>query len=229
MSGQIELGEDEYRKQVDESVSFIGKGVDFFMEAKARRLLELGRKYLGDPSKLTVLDAGCGVGLMHRFLSPPIGSLHGVDISRQSVESARKNNPPVNYQIYDAIRLPYSDSYFDLVFACNVLHHVPVVERKHFLEEITRVTRKQGLVVVFEHNPLNPLTRLAVSRCDFDADASLLPRSNAQRLLSSEGLDLVERAYILFFPFRSQVLERVEHGLGWMPLGAQYLVGARKP
>ena len=43
-----------------------------------------------------------------------------------------------------------------------------------FVADMVRVTRPGGLVCVIEHNPLNPLTRLAVNRCPFDADAVLL-------------------------------------------------------
>ena len=34
-----------------------------------------------------------------------------------------------------------------------------------------------------KHNPLNPLTRLVVSRCEFDRDAVLLTAKAAKRLL----------------------------------------------
>ena len=38
-----------------------------------------------------------------------------------------------------------------------------------------RVVRPGGLLCIIEHNPFNPLTRLAVVRCEFDRDAVLLP------------------------------------------------------
>ena len=50
-----------------------------------------------------------------------------------------------------------------------------------FVAELARVVRPGGLVVVFEHNPLNPLTRLVVSRVTFDDGVRLL-RSGERRL-----------------------------------------------
>ncbi len=46
-------------------------------------------------SRLKVLDVGCGVGLVHRYLSGKVGSLHGTDVSGESLAVAGKANPGV--------------------------------------------------------------------------------------------------------------------------------------
>ena len=90
-----------------------------------------------------------------------------------------------------------------------------------------RVTRPGGIVVIAEHNPLNPLTRYVVGRCEFDGDAVLLSRRETDRTLRSAGLSEFECRYILFFPWRGSGLRRLELSLGRVPLGAQYLVTAK--
>jgi hypothetical protein len=92
---------------------------------------------------------------------------------------------------------------------------------------MARVTRSGGLVTIFEHNPWNPLTRRAVARCDFDQDASLLSKAEAERLLSASALDAGEGHYILFFTRDSARLRRIESRLRKLPLGAQYVVSAQ--
>ena len=62
------------------------------------------------------------------------------------------------------------------------------------------MTRPGGLVAIFEHNPLNPLTRKAVRDCPFDEDAVLLSRGEARRRLAEAGLAEVEAPFIIFFP-----------------------------
>ena len=62
-----------------------------------------------------------------------------------------------------------------------------------------RVCRPGGLIVLFEHNPWNPLTRRAVRGCEFDRDAELLSRREASRLLSEAGVEDRRGRYILFF------------------------------
>ena len=83
--------------------------------------------------------------------------------------------------------------------------------------------------MIFEHNPLNPLTRRAVAGCEFDRDAVLLRRSESERLLRGAGLRDPEGAYIVFFTRDSERLQRVERLLGGVPLGAQYVVSALRP
>ena len=69
------------------------------------------------------------------------------------------------------------------------LRHAPRSSRMaHFMNEMRRVVRPGGLVCVIEHNPLNPLTRLAVTRCAFDRDAVLLRAGKTRQLLRDAGL-----------------------------------------
>ena len=82
--------------------------------------------------------------------------------------------------------------------------------------------------MVFEHNPLNPLTRLAVSRCEFDADAVLLSRHRLKELFIDSGVSPVEGRYILFLPFRGSLFARSERVFRWLPLGAQYYIAGTK-
>ena len=90
------------------------------------------------------------------------------------------------------------------------------------------MTRPGGLVAIFEHNPWNPLTRKAVAGCEFDRDAILLRRTESERLLRDAGLTGVEGSYILYFTRESERLQRIERLLGRLPLGAQYVVSARR-
>ena len=136
-------------------------------------------------------------------------------------------NPGVTYQDYDGTTLPVPDASFDLTFAIGVLHHVPVRLRASFLDEARRATAPGGLVVVLEHNPLNPLTRLAVQRCDFDEDVILPSRGLTTRLFRRSRLSVVEEPYVLFVPWRFPGSDAIERGLRWLPLGAQYVVAGR--
>ena len=74
----------------------------------------------------------------------------------------------------DGTALPFTKEIFDLVLAICVFHHIPPSERPYVMREIHRILRPGGIVAVFEHNPLNPLTRYVVKQCEFDIDAELL-------------------------------------------------------
>jgi SAM-dependent methyltransferase len=215
---------DTYRDEVQKSIDFIGRDHSFFTRAKARLLLELATNELGDPASVRALDVGCGPGETDALLAGRFASLDGVDISEAVVETARTRNPGVAYRTYDGRRLPYEDGAFDLVFTICVVHHVPPAEWEAFVAELARVVRPGGVLAIVEHNPFNPLTRLAVSRCEFDDDATLLRPSRTESLVRRAGLALRPARFIIFFPWETPLLTRAEHGLARVPLGAQYVV-----
>lgn len=228
MTAPFDAYKDGYRDAVQDSIAFSGLEIEFFTERKVSHLLRLARIRLGPPQTLRVADIGCGVGLSDGRLAPEVGELHGVDMARGALETAARDNPRVHYHHFDGERLPFEDGALDLAFAINVFHHVPLQERSRLLTEMARIVRPGGLVAIYEHNPLNPLTRLAVSRCAFDADAELLGRGELARLARGAGLELVMQDYIVFFPWRARVFSMIERALGWLPLGAQHCLAARK-
>jgi SAM-dependent methyltransferase len=221
---------DSYREAVEESIAFAGGDAARYVGAKARLLVDLARRQLGDPSRLEALDVGCGPGETDAFLEGAFSALHAVDLSAPMVERAAERNPWASYSSYERGEpLPYETGAFDLSFAICVFHHVPVEERPALAAEMARVTRPGGLVAVFEHNPWNPLTRKAVRDCPFDEGVELLSRPVARRLLDGAQLEPAESAFIIFFPQEGPRLERIERRLGRVPLGAQYYVAHREP
>jgi SAM-dependent methyltransferase len=217
---------ESYEAAVDEAISFAGQEHGFYLEVKARRLVELARRRLG-PGRPKALDVGCGPGLFDRHVASAF-ELHGVDVSHAMVERARETNPGVDYAVSEPGRLPHPDGRCDLAFAVCVLHHVDRADRLPLVREAARVVRPGGLVAVFEQNPWNPLTRRVVRDCAFDEDVELLPRRELTRLLRAAGLEVVSAHYLLFFPWRGRLFEAAERLLAAVPLGAQYVVAGRR-
>ena len=224
---------DEYGETYDEamkkSIGFMGQNHDYYTVAKVNRILDVIQRHHGDPRNRHVLDVGCGVGKTDRLLEPHIGPLTGVDVSSASVERAHRENPTVHYESYDGRILPFQNESFDVAFVICVLHHVLPEDRVPLLTEMKRVLKPGGLLLVFEHNPFNPLTQLAVARCAFDRDAQLLSRRLSGRLLNESGLSILEQRYILFSPFPFKGANWIEQQFHQIPLGAQHYVAGQKP
>jgi len=213
-----------YRDTVNEAISFSGIDADFFTKVKAARLVSLLSEKIGDPKELSVLDVGCGVGTYHPLLRGRIGRISGVDPSGECIEEARCSNPDVAYIHYDGNVLPFANGEFDASFAICVMHHVPPAQWSSFASEMARITRPGGLVVVFEHNPYNPLTRRAVSTCPFDADAVLLTRKTTIQHFRDAGLENVDGRYILTVPAIDGPALVLDKMFGRLPFGAQFFV-----
>jgi SAM-dependent methyltransferase len=217
-----------YRAAVSRATGFAGREHDFFLHAKVEHLINALQRRGLDPAAASLLDAGCGVGLMDRLLLDSFGAVAGCDVSPVAVDEARAANPGAEYAVVRDASLPFDDGAFDVTIASCVLHHVPAEERPAFFGELARVTRRDGLVAVFEHNPLNPLTRLVVSRCPFDDDVVLLRPKEVAALARAAGSSVAELRYLLFFPFDRRPLKALERGvLRRVPLGAQYCVVAQ--
>ncbi|MBR0759517.1 SAM-dependent methyltransferase [Bradyrhizobium japonicum USDA 38] len=226
---------DGYSAQIDDAIAFSGQPQDFFTRAKARYLLDTFSKVRsqnGTSSKpLDVLDIGCGHGLIHPHLRPaqPGIKLTGIDVAGTVIEEARADNPDVHYDVYEGTRLPYDARTFDIAFAIAVMHHVPPDDWKSFLVEAARVVRPGGLVIIIEHNPLNPLTKKIVRSCPFDQNAVLLRSNRLAKLFRAAGMVDIERQFIIFTPFDTPFFHKLDASLGWLPLGAQYCMAAHVP
>jgi SAM-dependent methyltransferase len=215
-----------YSDEVQSSIDFSGLHHDFFLEAKADILARIFRDHFGAAKPSAVLDIGCGIGLLHPRLAALCEKLVAADSSAASIEQARRSNPGVAYSVIDG-PLPYRAATFDVVLAVCVVHHVPPGDWDAFVGEMHRVTCKGGLICVIEHNPLNPLTRLAVSRCSFDADAVLLRAGRTRALLEGAGGSAIRTEFFLTLPSRRPFAIGLERCLGRLPFGAQYIVSAQ--
>lgn len=216
---------DSYGDMVEGSIGFSGLRHDFFLKAKADLLRRLVIERGLDETAVRALDVGCGVGSLHSYLDGAFASLNGCDISQESISRARQKNPNVGYSVCTSA-LPYDDGAFDLAFASCVLHHVPPDAWAGFVREMRRVLRPGGIACIIEHNPLNPLTRLAVFRCPFDKDAVLLRTSRVKALFREAGFSSIQSEHFLLLPRAGAFARRVERAFSALPLGAQYACSA---
>jgi SAM-dependent methyltransferase len=124
--------------------------------------------------------------------------------------------------------IPFPDKSFDFVTAVCVYHHVEPKDRPALTAEVRRVLTHGGVFVLIEHNPLNPVTRLIVSRTPVDANAKLLRAGEAEALLRATGMTPFEKSYFLYLP--ESLYRRfgiVEDWLKRIPAGGQYAVFGR--
>jgi ubiquinone/menaquinone biosynthesis C-methylase UbiE len=96
-----------------------------------------------------VLDLGCANSRWYPLFKEKKVDYFGLDSSENLIEIARKNFPEAKFFVGDALNLPFSDSFFDKVYAIALFHHIPSVEfRLKFLKEAKRVLKPKGNLII---------------------------------------------------------------------------------
>ena len=218
----------DYRAIHAKNIKLSGADSYYFAEMKVKLLQQFEIN-----ESLQVLDVGCGDGATGIFMQQYFSQwmMKGIDVSEKSImEAKQKNILNAVFSVYDGIKIPVQDNSVDVLFIAGVLHHINYNLHLPMVNEIARVLKKNGRVYLYEHNPLNPVTRHLVNTCVFDKDARLLKSGYTAQLLRRAGLLITKKQFIVFFP-RKGILSKfifLEKYLQWLPLGGQYLIAASK-
>ena len=203
-------------------------GENEFLRAKASWIdhwwTETGR-----PPMPRVLDYGCGTGMLTRYLHDlrPDWSYSGADPSSGMIDAARTTAPWADFTVLGPERAPFGGRVFDLTLMSGVCHHIPWEDWERTFARVRSALAPEGTLLVFEHDPFNPLTQLVVRSTAADRGAHLRTASFVMRALGRFGFDVAARCYLHFFPPRLRALQPVERRLAWLPLGSHYVVEAR--
>lgn len=240
MKNEFDEFANDYRRIHTQNVKGVsGADSNFFTEYKIKEIAD--RNLLNEEP--SVLDFGCGDGNSARYICTyfPNAKYCGIDVSANSIREAAKTCsaayakgelPRGSYRFlnYGGRRLPFEDNTFDMVYMACVMHHIIPYSRIAVVHECMRVLKPNGKLVIFEHNPLNPLTLRAVNTCPFDENAKLLTASELCHIIAKAGGRIDDKRYTFFVP-RKGVLNKItgiEKNLSWCPFGGQYYVVAHK-
>jgi SAM-dependent methyltransferase len=170
-----------------------------------------------------ILDFGCGIGKLTRLIGQayPQSIVFGYDISPESISVARKGSAHLKNVLFET-QIPHGTSY-DLIIAANVFHHIREKDRAEILLKLRALLKTDGMIIIFEHNPFNPLTLYIVKTCPLDKGAALITLGRFIRLARECQLQVQEKRYVVFFPPFLKYFQKLEASLGFLPLGAQYM------
>lgn len=121
---------------VEDRATFDLRGEQFTNELK--RLIE--------PNSV-VLDLGCGIGRIEKYLAPYCKEIHGIDVSENMLKLAKKNVVYGNVHFHknngrDLSIFP--DEKFDFCFSIATLQHIEKEDALFYLMEIYRLLKKDG-------------------------------------------------------------------------------------
>jgi ubiquinone/menaquinone biosynthesis C-methylase UbiE len=125
------------------------KGVDY-------RLLQPKRN-------LNLLDVGCCLPIDPILLAKQYGcSVTGIDFSEEIINKGKewvkneKLDSKVHLVLHDITKpFPFKDNSFDCTYSFSVIEHIPdKAERQNVIENMVRVTRGEGIIVIVTTNLL---------------------------------------------------------------------------
>ena len=212
-----------------DAIAITGFGLNHFNRYKIRDLHYEIQSKKKSPEK--ILDFGCGVGNSLPLLAEyfPAAHIIGADISPASIEIASSQTASKNITVQlISDKLAIDQKSVDTIFSSCVFHHIPLEYQQHWLGELFRALKPGGILMIYEHNPFNPVTQYVFRNAEFDKDATMIKSSTLQLFLKQAGFDKVEIKYRVFFPKIFEKLIKYEPYLSRIPFGAQYYVLATK-
>lgn len=210
----------DYEYYIQESTKKFDKNLDYYRKNKIEITKERTLNY-----PKNILDFGSGVGVMIPHMKKKFSKskIYAYDESRESLKFLKKKFPFVT-----CLKKIDGQIKFDLIFLSGVVHHIEKNLRERVFKKIHSSLNASGILVIFEHNPYNPLTNIVVKNCEFDQDAQLIKRRDLIKICEKVNFKINESAYIYFFPTFMKQLRFLEKYLEWFFLGAQYFCTFKK-
>lgn len=127
------------------------KTFNAFVEARLKGMVEKVDRFAKSiEGEINILDVGCGDGvalfLIKELINNKKVNIFGVDQSEKAICVAKNKITDGNFKVSSVYNIPFNDSYFDIVISSDVIEHVKKPE--NMLDEIKRVTRNNGFVVI---------------------------------------------------------------------------------
>jgi len=111
--------------------------------------IEAAMKNINLEKHNSVLDVGCGTGLLFGYVANKARIIVGLDISRKILSQARehaKKFPNVHLICADADNMPLKENIFDHAFAVTLIQNMPNPLKT--LNKVKRATKKTAVIVV---------------------------------------------------------------------------------
>mgnify|MGYP005764651821 CR=1 FL=1 len=145
-----------------------------------------------------ICDAGCGFGAYSLLLASNGFDVEGFDLSESAVAVTKEllGNYKIDASSYRAasvLQTGYADEQFDAAIAYSVLDHMTVNDAAKGLRELSRIVRKDGLLV---------LAFDSLEEDDLELAHTVMPDGS---LLYTQG----KRTGMIFHPFTEQELSEM--------------------
>jgi SAM-dependent methyltransferase len=174
------------------------------------------RKFIAvSPANATILDAGCGEGVLVQEYQAKGRLIQGLDLNYAS-----------DFVIHgDILSTPFEDSYFDIVLLLDVFEHLSYVDQPRALSEIKRILKPTGLLFLSIPNMAHLNARFSLAfygrldRTDIEANhPGERPMAENIGLLVAENFRIIRKKGITLtvpFVYRNLICKHAKR-LRWL-------------
>jgi SAM-dependent methyltransferase len=196
MQDKILRKEQEFHDRWASAIDVEGIQVKDYFEACTAPENRFILRQLGDVQGKYLLDLGCGAGENSVYFATKGANCVAADYSPGMVEVALKlannNGVAVKGRVINAMAIAFPDNTFDIVYASNLLHHIPYPEIA--IQEAHRVLKPGGIFCFWDplkHNPvINVYRRMATKvRTDDETPLDIAIVQQIQALFSQTTHD----------------------------------------
>lgn len=149
-----------------------------------------------------VLDLGCGTGVLAERVAAAGYQVTGLDPSRGMLHVLSGQRRDIPLVAGTGVALPFAADTFALTYCVAVMHHVAAPDAvRRTLQEMVRVTRPGGKILIWDHNPRNPYWPLLMRRVPQDTGGErLIPEDEILAGLAAGGAHPVSTDQLGFVP-----------------------------
>jgi ubiquinone/menaquinone biosynthesis C-methylase UbiE len=123
---------------------------------RGSKILSTIKPFLKQYQPTSILDFGCGPGIMSVFFN---NNYVGVDIDKTRIQYAQKMYPDKTFKQIGFLSndekntvIPYPNNYFDIILLNDCVHHISNREMSDIISELFRVLQIGGYIIVREPN-----------------------------------------------------------------------------
>jgi ubiquinone/menaquinone biosynthesis C-methylase UbiE len=148
--GNLLIGRSEWdiKRKIMERYNTTANIYDLRYADEQTAKIEAAIKIQDVKEKASVLDVGCGTGLLFDYISNSSERIIGLDLSKKMLLQAKKiqQDKKVQLILADADNIPLKKGVFSHVFLVTITQNMP--DPVITLREVKRVTKKDGVIVV---------------------------------------------------------------------------------
>ncbi|MDZ7798911.1 MAG: class I SAM-dependent methyltransferase [Patescibacteria group bacterium] len=166
------------------------------------------------------LDVGCNGCLFMEKVAKKMGNVeaYGVDISKPSIEYAKKKYPHFKTQVADCHNLPYKNNFFDFITCFEVIEHV--INPKKVIGEMQRCLKKEGelIILVPNENLLFEIiwffwTKLGRGKVWNNTHVNQIKMTNLEEILQNKGFEIIKTVESHFSLLKAVKAKLVDNNL----------------